>query len=144
MTFKLDVFNKEAQANRGAWLHLINPETGEPAYLDEEETKPVRIKLLGMNSSVFEREKVELIRKARKNKNKKDKDITIEDLQKNKEEAAELYTKMTVEIENIPSFDGNGDLEPTFENLKKLYLEYMDIRTQAGDFIGKDANFINS
>ena len=145
MAFSLSVFDKETQANNGAWLHLINPETGKPAYLDEEEKQPVRIKLRGMKSSVFEQKQVDLMREMRqkqKDNKEEEQEITLEDLQKSKEKAAELYASLTIELENIPSFDGNGLLKCSFDNLKKLYLNYLDIRVQVGEFIAKDSNFI--
>ena len=42
--------SKEAGA-KGAWLHVVDPSTGEPIYVDEAKELPCRVKVLGSESA---------------------------------------------------------------------------------------------
>lgn len=143
--FKLASMDKEGQANRGAWLHFTDPTTGEPAYLDKAKKKPVRVKLLGMNSNEFRLAQIEAANKAKKGGDKESELFTIEDLQKTKEDAAKLYARMTSDWQNMPAFDGSDSTEEFSKDAAfTLYLNYSDARLQASAFISDDANFMQS
>ena len=136
----LSVFDTEKASNEGAELHLTNPATGDLAYADKAEKKPLTIRLLGPDSDIYTRHLQDAARKVRKaNKLKISDDI---DFEKAKREAAELYAKMTLGWSNIPDDSGKSDLPFSYGNAVKLYLTYKDIRIQVGDFIADKANFI--
>lgn len=126
----LQQFDTVSASEEGAWLHLKIPGSDEKAYLDEDQKKPLRIKLKGPDSDTW----TAFQRKAmRAKQNDKSVDETTN-------EDAKLFAKMTVAWENIP--DDSGDsLEFTAENAIKLYRKYKDIRIQALRFVMDQANF---
>ena len=132
----LAIFDTKSKAEKGAWLHLENPETGDLMFADEEQTKPMRIKLLGANSDKFEKIKMAAMRKARNKKKVKLSDS--EELKAAVLEVSEMYAKMTLETENL------SDKPFTHEETIQMYIQYLDIRKQVGQFIGSDENFTQS
>lgn len=128
----LKQFDTVSASEEGAWLHLVTPGADEKSYLDEERTKPLRIKLKGPDSDAW----TSFQRKAIKSNNQKDDktahEIALED--------AKLFAKMTIDWENIP--DDNGEpLEFSKDAAIKLYLTYKDIRMQALRFVIAQENF---
>lgn len=123
----LSIFDTESASEDGAWLHLTKPGTeGELAYAGKD--KPLRIKLKGPDSDTW----TSYQRKAIKSQGKKDtrsaKEIARED--------AQLFARMTLELENIPGYE-NAE----FSGLVDMYLKYKDIRMQALRFALNQENF---
>lgn len=131
----LSMFDTAGAAEQGADLHLLHPATKEPVYVDgDKQKKPLIIKLKGTDSYEFERE---MARRARMNKGKKG----DADLEQAKREAAETYAKLTIGWLNMPDENGK-ELEFSFENAVKVYMNFKDIRVQVSEFITDKANFI--
>lgn len=125
----LNQFDTESVSERGEWLHLAVPGTEEHAYLDDEQEKPLRIKLKGPDSDTW----TAFQRKALRADNKKDKRTTKEIAK----EDAQLFARMTLEVENIPEYEN-----PDREQLVEMYTKYKDIRIQALTFVINRENFI--
>lgn len=128
----LKQFDTVSASEEGAWLHLVIPGTDEKAYLDEERTKPLRIKLKGPDSDAW----TSFQRKAIKSNNQKD-DKTVNEIAL---EDAKLFAKMTIEWENIPDDKGKTQ-EFSKEAAINLYVDYKDIRMQALRFVMSQENF---
>lgn len=140
MSLNLSVFDTVTQSTEGAWLHLTVPGSRDFAYLDghlDKPKKPLRIQLKGADSDTFAKELQRINKKSRKTGNKE------KNLEEIAREWSELYAKMTISWENMPSEDGKP-LECNFENALKVYLNYKDIRVQVGDFIANQENFIKT
>ena len=125
----LEMFDTESASESGSWLHLTKPGTdGDLAYADKGTSKPLRIKLKGPDSGTW----TSFQRKAMKSSGKKDsrtsKEIARED--------ASLFSRMTLETENIPGF------EVVDENvIFDMYFKYKDIRMQALRWVMNQENF---
>lgn len=133
--FDFSVFDTVAQANKGAELHVINPKTKEPAYIDDAEKKPVTITLLGTDSDIFTKQQQAKLRRMRI-ENKKGKKASDDiDFDKAIKESCEMYAKLTTGWQNM-------ELEFSYENAVSMYMKYKEIRVQVGDFIAEQANFI--
>lgn len=139
--FNLKHFDSVSQANEGAELHLINPLTGELAYIGDDESMPVKIRLLGYDSDVSAKEAQKKAKALRRKNNSNDIDID-----KMTRESCELYARLTVELINVPSEESTEkkfvSRKTTFEECVKLYMDYKEIRKQVGDFIADNTNFI--
>ncbi len=144
MSLSLSLFDTVKQSNDGATLHILSPLTGGLCYSDVAEKKPLLIHLLGAHSKGFDEARVNKKRELRNSKASKNKMPTQSDADKEIQEAAELYAKLTTGWENIPDFSGKGNLEFNHDNAVKLYINYMEIRVQVGNFVGQNVNFIQS
>lgn len=137
--FNLNVFDTVSAANAGSELHLLHTVHKTPVYLDEKETKPLIITLLGSDSDVYTKEIEKKAKELRRQKN----NASEIDLKKNVREACELYSKLTVGFKNIPDDNNKGKcLEFSQKAAFELYMKHKDIRVQVGDFIADQANFI--
>jgi len=134
----LSIFDTVTQSNAGAKLHLLVPSTKMPAYADAKETLPLTISLLGADSDLYSKE---IQKKARELRRKKNNSNDL-DLDKSIREACELYARLTVSFENIPSGEKGKYIEGTYQNAFDVYLKHKDIRVQVGDFISDQSNFI--
>ena len=125
----LEMFDTESASETGSWLHLTKPGTdGDLAYADKSTDKPLRIKLKGPDSGTW----TSFQRKAMKASGKKDsrtsKEIARED--------ANLFSRMTLETENIPGYEGADEAA-----LIDMYVKYKDIRIQALKWVMNQENF---
>ena len=125
----LTMFDTESASESGSWLHLAKPGAdGDLAYADKTTDKPLRIKLKGPDSGTW----TAFQRKAMKDSGKKDtrtaKDIALED--------ARLFSRMTLETENIPGYAATDHAD-----LVDMYFKYKDIRMQALKWVMKQDNF---
>lgn len=128
----LNLFDTVSASEEGAWLHLRRPDNREPAYLDEDQERPVRIKLKGPDSDTWTEFQRKALRGGKDNK-------TLEETVRHD---AKLMARMTLDFENIPDDDEeDGVAEYSFENAYKLHLDYKDIRMQAYAFINDQQNF---
>ncbi|AGH31827.1 hypothetical protein SLPG_00033 [Salicola phage CGphi29] len=131
MTNILKQFDTVGASNQGAWLHLQLPDNGGPAYLDEAQKKPLRLKIKGPDSdewTAFQR------KAAKKNQDELEEDD-------NASVDADLFARMTLDTENIPDESGEGTRGKSYDELYQLYLDYKDIRIQALRFVLKRSNF---
>ncbi len=48
-------FDNRDRAERGAWLHLVHPVTGEPLYDDDDKDKPCRVLVRGAASPTIQK-----------------------------------------------------------------------------------------
>ena len=125
----LQMFDTESASESGSWLHLTKPGTdGDLAYADKGTSKPLRIKLKGPDSGTW----TSFQRKAMKASGKKDsrtsKEIARED--------ANLFSRMTLETENIPGYESAAEAA-----LIDMYIKYKDIRIQALKWVMNQENF---
>ncbi|AUR90857.1 hypothetical protein NVP1151O_16 [Vibrio phage 1.151.O._10N.222.46.B1] len=148
--FTLDNLDTESAQEQGAWLHLVNPATGELAYLDEEQTKPCRIKFKGWHSEAGKesalkgRNKMmkEAVKQG-KGKNKQTKELTIADLKENAITDAETLEALAIDWENICGSDG----KPIDFSKKAFYnaaIRALDLRKQALEFIQDQTVFFEA
>lgn len=142
--FNLKHFDSVSQANEGAELHLTNPLTGELAYIGDDESMPVKIRLLGYDSDIAAKEVQRKAKiQAKELRRKSNKDVDIDKMTR---ESCELYARLTVELINVPSEESTEKKfvprKTTFEECVKLYMDYKEIRKQVGDFIADNTNFI--
>ncbi|MGO2457032.1 hypothetical protein [Vibrio casei] len=144
--FTLDNLDTESKQEAGAWLHLVNPATGELAYIDKEETKPCRIKMKGWQSEAGKKLAINGRNKAMKlaiKQGKKAEELTIDDLKENTETDAKSLTELAIDWENI--IDGKGKpVEFTHENVKNAMLNALDLRRQCLEFINDQKVFFKS
>ncbi|HEY7885454.1 MAG TPA: hypothetical protein VIC08_10950, partial [Cellvibrionaceae bacterium] len=141
MTNFLSVLDTEAASESGDWLHIENPATGDPMYwenppkgakLDTEGRAPVRIKLKGPDSDTWQ----SFTRKAMKEMSKanaKGSGIYDRSGDEIRREDSQLYAKMSLDWENIPSDDGQEILPFTRDNAIAFFMKYKDARHQAGE-----------
>lgn len=121
--------NTTKASEEGVWHDIENPSTGEATG--------IRIKVLGMDSKVYQ----DHTRKVQDRNLKKGfrgmKNLKSETLDNNK---IELICVCTVAWENVQY---NGDvLECNTENKKWLYKEFRWIFDQVDEFIGDRGNFL--
>jgi hypothetical protein len=144
--FTLDNLNTESKQEAGAWLHLVDPATGELAYIDEKETKPCRIKLKGWQSDAGKQLALSGRNKAMREaikQGKKDQDVTLDDLRENAETDAKALTELAIDWENILDKDGN-QVKFTKESVKNAMLNALDLRRQCLNFINDQKVFFKA
>ena len=126
----LNMFDTESASESGSWLHLERPDKrGSLCYLDKEMTLPCRIKLKGPDSEEWG----SFSRQSQKDKEKKLKRTGREDAVYE----AKLWSRMTIEIENIPGYE-----KPDRNTLFEMYLKHKDMRTQSLFWVVNQENFI--
>lgn len=126
----LNMFDTESASESGSWLHLERPDKrGALCYLDKEMTVPCRIKLKGPDSEEWG----SFSRQSQKDKEKKLKRTGKEDAVYE----AKLWSRMTIEVENIPGYES-----PDRNALFEMYLKHKDMRTQALYYVINQENFI--
>jgi hypothetical protein len=148
--FTLDNLDTEAVQEAGAWLHLVNPATGALAYIDEEQTKPCRIKFKGWQSEAGKEAALKgrnkMMREAvnqGKGKNKQVKELTTKDLKENAATDAETLKVLAIDWENICGSDGVPI--PFSENaFYNAALRALDLRKQALEFIQDQSVFFEA
>lgn len=129
MDFKtLDV---TAAANAGALLQITHPATG-------EDLEGTTITLLGQDSDTYRKE---VKRRAEQSLNGKGRNKKI-DLDEAQRKGAETLAKLTTGWTGFE--EGKKEVECTFENAVRMYLEYPWLREQVEAFISDRANFIKS
>ena len=143
----LNIFDTVSAANKGAEMYLLHPVTKLRTYADAEETKPLIINLLGVDSEAFEKHALKMQRKksrenAQQIKTGKVPVETPESIEQAKRDSCDLYAKMTTGWKNIPDASGKGELEFNYQNAFALYMTYKDIRVQVGNGIGDQSLFI--
>ena len=132
--FTLHTLNTEKHQEEGAWLHLCYPGTDTPAFIDEEEKKPARIKLKGLLSDSGKQTIVEARNKAAKSPVKANKDVTIEDLEDKKKADARELADLAIDWENILDAEGN-EVTFTKEAFYQAALGAHDLRVQCRAFV---------
>lgn len=144
--FTLANLDTETPQESGAWLHLTDPRTGLPAYIDEKEEKPCRVKLKGWQSdlgkSLVVKSRNKMMREAVKQGKKQD-EITLEDLKENAESDSETLAQLALDWENILGQDGKS-VEFSKANFKNACLNALDLRKQCLDFINDQRNFLQA
>jgi len=149
----LSVLDTETASESGDWLHLENPATGEPMYwenapkgarLDEDGRAPVRIKLKGPDSDTwqtFSRKALKEMSKSQGSKKSSLYDKTSDEIRR---EDSQLYAKMAIDWENIPSEDGKEVLPFSRDNAIAFFMKYKDARNQASEQIREKEDFIKA
>lgn len=147
----MEMFDTIAASERGAYLHLENPVTEAPAYeLDSEgkpdKTRPIRIKMVGVDSAAFRdniRNRSTKMIKRRAgglNLKKMTEDQIKEFLVQQEDSAIEDAADATIGWENIGM---NGEpLEFSRDNAVKLYTAFPEILRQVTLFRTNIANFM--
>jgi len=125
----LEMFDTESASETGSWLHLTKPGTdGDLAYADKGTSKPLRIKLKGPDSGTWTSFQRKAIKASGKKDSRTSKEIARED--------ANLFSRMTLETENIPGYEGADEAA-----LIDMYIKYKDIRIQALKWVMNQENF---
>ena len=147
--FNIENLDTETKQEAGAWLHLVDPSTGDLAYSDKEEKKPCRIKLKGYQSLAGKEFVVnsrnDLIKKAVENGKKKDKkdqpkELTLDDLKENALSDAATLRDLAIDWENI--CDGEGkEIKFTKEAFYNCAVRMLDLRKQCLEFIQDQKSF---
>ena len=150
----MDMFDTVAASQRGAWLHLTNIATGQPAYLkgkdgEDDASKPCRIHLVGMDSpdvrKKVKRRAAQLVKRRNKNNDltrmSEDQIIALmDDGEGNKIADA---TDATIGWENLTGKDGKA-LEFSEATAAWLYEAYPAIARQVAAFLEVEANFFGT
>lgn len=118
----------------GETMELLHPVTRE-VITDEKgkAPKPFTINLIGADSNEYRA----LVKKAYRSDNNKKK-VDFDDLERKNIESLARATKGCFLILD------KKEVECTFENMVKVYTEFMWIREQVSEFIHDRANFIKS
>lgn len=125
----LSQINLEESAEKGAFLHLEHPVTGEKLYTDDG--KEVGFDVVGSDSSRFRRKFSEL---ANRHMGKRQKQTTLE---KNEQEGAELLSACVIKCHNVTL---NGEAVTT-SNVEHLLMSQRWVREQLDEFVGDRRNF---
>lgn len=146
--FTLATLDTESHQEEGAWLHLTYPASTKKAYIDEEEKKPVRIKMRGFLSDTgkesIARKRNEAMREAvkqGKEGSKQDfKEESLETYKENKLQDARELSDLTVGWENM--LDHNGEpVKFTKEAMYNALCHAHDLRRQCREFVSDQTVF---
>lgn len=127
----LACLDTQTKSERGSWLHLKNPETGELLYLDDAQEKPVRILMKGPDSDTF----TEYFRAKQRDGNK---DQTYAEQVK---EESNFYADMTLSWENMPPVEGDEEVPFSRKAAFSHFMALKDLRDQAFTHVTKRENF---
>src|SRR5262245_56859275 len=127
-------------ADKGAWLHLKDPYSGELMYLDDDQptpSQPIRIKLAGQDSTLRKwAEEAELDRRLDKAQRNNKLTIKSKDV---KERGLKLLAAVTLEFENL-IWEGKP-LPCNAGTAKMIYNAREWIMQQADEFVADRKNF---
>ena len=146
--FSLKLLDTESQSNAGAKMHVTNPQTLMPAYLDADTKEPVQavtISFLGANSDeakAFELKEARVNIKKNSGK-RKTKEVELPDtlFEDSAEATAKRLTALATGWDNMP--DDEGGLIPfSKEKALELFAKIKGLRDQAKEFIDDDVNFM--
>lgn len=140
MTFSLKSFDGIGNADRGATLHLRNPETGDLAYNGDI---PLTITVKGIHGNEALRVESDILARARRKagQKKKSDSLTFEDIVESREQQAEKFARLATAWTGFPSDSGEG-LEPfSYDAIHKVLLNYSDILYQVREFANEKKNY---
>lgn len=127
----LSQINLEESAEKGAFLHLEHPVTGEKLYTEDEAKKPIGFDVVGTDSSRYRRKISDL---ANRKMGKRQKQTTLE---KAEQEGAELLAACILKCHNVTL---NGEpVKP--DGVENLLLSQRWVREQVDEFVGDRRNF---
>jgi len=130
MDFK--IMDTSVKSNDGVWMPIRNIESGEP-IIDEKTGKPVRWKVCGTNSKIFQKQqKIMADAEKRTRKGLSTAEQT--------EYARKIYSACVLEWECME--DGNKPLECTPENVRLVFDTSEPIFKQLVEFIDTASNFL--
>lgn len=148
--FDLADIDIKADADAGAWLHLVDPRTKKPIYAGEE--KPCELHIAGAHSKIAQKESEKQNRRRELRESRRYKQLIADGMDeaearvKSKstkeeiaEDNAEYYARITLGWKNLAF---NGKTEPDYETLKAMYLAREWIGGQVFLFLGKLEAFI--
>ena len=133
-------FDLQAAAEKGAWLQLLHPVSGEELGVDAG--KPTRILIKGADSMSYEEAAARTVAMRSKTTNPKRKVTTkglLDASNKLAKAQSEELAAVTMGWEGI-EWDGEV-FEFSQENAEKLYNEYRWIRDQVMEFFGDRTNY---
>ena len=137
-------FDLRAAAERGAWMQVTHPSSGEE--LGVAEGQPCRIKLQGADSMAYEEAAARTVALRAKKPNTKQRKVSTKRLLEASEELgkaqSEELASITLGWENI-EWEGEP-LEFTTENAIKIYQEHRWLRDQAVEFFGDRTNYLGN
>lgn len=134
----LSMFDTVSACNKGARIELLTP-TGDGSG--------IFISILGRDSDVYksyEREQRDYMNRKIMLARKRGQDLRLDSAEMSEEKEIELLAKLTTGWENMPSFDGKGQLEFNANNAALLYTKFPAIRRQMDDASGDMQNFTMS
>lgn len=129
MTDLTNIFDLETSADKGAFLHLEHPVTGEKLYTDDG--KAIGMDAVGVDSSQYRRKMSSM---ANQKMGKRQKNPTLE---KAEQEGSELLAACVVKCHNMVF----GGEEYTPKNIEQCLLKYRAVREQLDEFVGDRRNF---
>lgn len=134
-------FDLRIAAEKGAWLQLVDPVTGEELGVVDE--KPCRIQVRGADSMAYEEAVARTVslrsKDAAPKKGRVSAGQLLEAAARNEEMQAEELAAITIGWENI-EWDG-VEFPCNRDNAIKLYSQHRWIREQVIEFFGDRANF---
>lgn len=122
-----------ASANEGAVLFVKHPTTSEPLTNQE---KAITIRLMGMDSDMFERVKDAIVDKRIKSEGR-----ILPTQSENRLATIEQYAALTLGWENMFDLDGK-EIPFTKDAARKLYTKLKWLREQVGEFVNTRENFL--
>lgn len=134
----LSMFDTVSACNKGFRSELLTP-TGEGSG--------IFITILGRDSDVYkkyEREQRDYMNRKIMLARKRGQDLRLDTAEMTEEKEIELLACLTTGWENMPNFDGSGELAFSKENAIALYTKFPAIRRQMDDVSGDMQNFTMS
>lgn len=128
----LDCLDTKGKSERGSWLHLKNPATKDPLYLDDDQTRPVRILMKGPDSDTF----AEYFRA------KQRQSVAEQSYQDQVKDESAFYADMALDWENMPPVQGDDETVPFSRKAALAHFTALkDLRDQAFAHITKREHF---
>lgn len=149
--FTLATLDTESHQEEGAWLHLTYPASTKKAYIDEKETKAVRIKMRGFLSNTGKesiarkrneasKAMLEAVKQGKDAAQPEYKEETLETYEENKIKDARELSDLAVDWENMLDHDGNP-VKFSKEAMFNALCNAHDLRRQCRDFVSDQAAF---
>lgn len=143
----LKKYRTRDNAESGASMSVVDPTTGN-VWIDPESGKPCIIKVLGSESSVFQKNSFKLARKmlaSRRSQRGVFKQAAVEDdesWEESRDQTIQLACELTVSWENVEE-DGRP-VECNELNKRRLYTEYRWLREQVLAFAQDPSNYLGN
>lgn len=135
----LSDLNTTKAGDDGAWMAVLHPDTGMPLFSDDEQTRPMRIRLLGCDAKALKAVVHRLANKRAETATSggKQRLVPAEALEADR---LEYLVEATVAWENLT--EGGAEIPFSRDAARRLYADLPWIREQADRFCGDRGNFI--
>lgn len=128
-------------ANEGTWMTIVDPETGASMYENDE---PVRLKLAGSDSKIYQKFESDLQNLLMSRAIKKNNRVIMPKLssEESKERDLKLAVALTLDWSNVILKEGESPAPFTKENVELVYKQVPDILDQVKEFVENRSNFL--